>query len=221
MSVLSGCRWRVLRSACRLALGGLLIAGSACTSVTAVETQPDIQTFEQYFELAQEALAAGDRGGAKTLFELAVQRNPGHPYPHFYLGVIYSETGKDDLALVAFEQALKLEPNLHEAYHNIGTIMLRRRDLAAAVEALELAVELDPDHVPSYNNLGKAYYMAGLPALAGAAYEEALARDPDNLVALENLVLLARAAGADEAQQQYLSRLRGEQPSDDMERERQ
>lgn len=138
-----------------------------------------------------------------------MQRNPRHPYPHFYLGVVYTENSQFDLAIVAFQRAIDLEPYFPEAYYNLGTIHLERRELKEAIELLEKAIELRPDHVPTYNNLGKAHFMAGLPAMAGAAYEEALARDPRNQVALESLMLLARAAGNAEAEEEYRARLAG------------
>jgi tetratricopeptide (TPR) repeat protein len=178
---------------------------SSCASIDYSKRQP----FEEYFESGVSAMARGQDEKARTMFELAVQRNSSHPYPHYYLGVLYNESGDLEMAAVAFQRAIELMPSFFEAYHNLGTVRLKQRQLTAAVAALEKAVELMPDHVSSFNNLGKAYYMVGLPELAGAAYEEALARDPENVIALENLFMLARAAGADEAAQEYSSRLRG------------
>jgi len=180
-----------------------LVCTSACTSMSG----PGAKPFEDCFQGGKAALEKGQMDKARTLLEQAVQRNPRHPYPHFYLGVVYSETGQLELAIVAFQRAIDLEPNLPEAFFNMGTIHLQRRELTEAIESLERAIELRPDHVPTYNNLGKAYFMAGLAEMAGAAYEEALARDPRDQVALESLMLLARAAGDTTAEQEYRARL--------------
>lgn len=194
----------------RLPLLASIVLGGACILVCACSTtSPPVAagTFEQYYQAALQAQDSGDNERAKMFFELAIRKNPNHPYPHYYLGVLYSQAGELELALVAFERAVKLEPSFFEAYYNMGTIQLKRRELVEAVKLLERALAINPDFVPCYNNLGKAYYLAGIPELAGAAYEEALARDPHNVVALENLILLARAGDNSELAQRYEAQL--------------
>ena len=130
---------------------------------------------------------------------LALQADPLHAPSHFLLGCLLERRGKDDQAIVGFQQALALDPTSPETLYNLGTLLLPRGEAAAASSLLENAVIVRPDHVPTYNNLGKAYFMAGLPELAVAAYEEVLRRDPSNVIALKNLLLLAEAAGLNAA----------------------
>lgn len=183
----------------------LLVVG--VLAVGCASTRSDPTNFNDLFNEARTSFAQGDTKKAERLFYKSVQLLPRHPYPHYYLGIIYADQGDTELAIVAFEKAIELEPNFHEAIYNLGTMHLERRELPSAIRLFERALEIDPTHVPTFNNLGKAYYMAGYPDMAGAAYEEALALDPDNEVALESLFLLAQSAGAEEAAAEYRGRL--------------
>jgi hypothetical protein len=139
--------------------------------------------------------------------KLALQANPLDAASHLLLGCLLARKGEDDQATVGFQRALALDPTNPEAIYNLGTMLLRRGEVVPASSLLENAMSIRPDHVPTYNNLAKAYFLAGLPELAVAAYEEVLRRDPSNVIALKNLLILAEAAGVQDAAASYRRRL--------------
>jgi Tfp pilus assembly protein PilF len=144
--------------------------------------------------------------------KLAIQENPLDAPSHFLLGNLLEREGERDQAIVAYQQAVALDPTNPDALYNLGTMLLWRGEVVPASLPLESAVSIRPDHVPSYNNLAKAYFLAGLPELAVASYEEVLRRDFSNAIALKNLLLLAEAAGNHDAAATYRRRLEASGP---------
>ena len=57
---------------------------------------------------------------AVASFKKALAVNPKEPLAHFNLGVIYWQIGNFDEAINSFSQAIQLDPNLMDAYANLG-----------------------------------------------------------------------------------------------------
>ena len=104
-----------------------------------------------------------------------------------------------DRALTLFREALKLEPELAEAWSGIGDIHAERRELKKARAALTRAIELDPKCAEAHNDLGfllMQYDRAYGPA--EDALRRAIAADPDYIDAHFNLAVLSSAMGQHE-----------------------
>ena len=181
----------------------------------AAQVQPSMLRLPRtHYDAARAALIAGNTDEAALEVKLALQDNPLDASSHFLLGCLLEQKGEHDQAIVAFQHAAALDPTNADALYNLGTMLLLREEVLPASRLLENAVLIRPDHVPYYNNLAKAYFLAGLPELAVATYEEALRRDSSNAVALGNLLLLAQAAGMDDAASAYQQRLEALESSD-------
>ncbi len=66
-------------------------------------------------------------------------------YANFYLGLVYYERGMVTDAVRFFEEALKLGPNLQEAYYYLGLAELKRYEFRKAVEDFEKCIKIDKD----------------------------------------------------------------------------
>ncbi|MEO0106088.1 MAG: tetratricopeptide repeat protein [candidate division WOR-3 bacterium] len=66
-------------------------------------------------------------------------------YANFYMGLVYYERGMFADAIKFFEEALKLGPNLQEAYYYIGLTELKRYEFHKAVGYFEKCIKIDPD----------------------------------------------------------------------------
>jgi tetratricopeptide (TPR) repeat protein len=66
-------------------------------------------------------------------------------YANFYLGLVYYERGMVTDAIRFFEEALKLGPNLQEAYYYLGLAELKRYEFRRAVEYFEKCIKIDKD----------------------------------------------------------------------------
>lgn len=87
-------------------------------------------------------------------------------------------SGNSDLALTAFEEALKLDPNRVEAHVNIGKIHHREHRLVDAERSFRLALARNPYHAEAHCYLGRAMEDLNCLEEAIACYEKALAVNP-------------------------------------------
>ncbi len=66
-------------------------------------------------------------------------------YANYYLGLVYYERGMVIDAVKFFEEALKLGPNLQEAYYYLGLAELKRYEFHKAIEYFEKCIKIDKD----------------------------------------------------------------------------
>ena len=88
----------------------------------------------------QQALNAAWRG---------VELAPEEPQGHLVLGLVSARLELFDLAERAYREALRLDPELGVARHDIGIIRLEQRRYTEALEHLTEAVALDPVRMDS------------------------------------------------------------------------
>jgi tetratricopeptide (TPR) repeat protein len=133
-------------------------------------------------------------------------------------GVEAHKQGRFDLAIAEFRKATETDPNLAEAFLNLGAELMQIRDNGTAVAPLKRALELRPDLDAAHLQLGYALLSLGYAAEAiphlervhalealGIAqietgqYQEAVANLSDALVKRPNdpdlLYYLGRAGG--------------------------
>jgi len=81
-------------------------------------------------------------------------------------GVIYDSVGLRSLARLDFNRALRLKPNLVNAYNFIGIHYTQMQEFMQAYDAFDSALDLAPEHEYAYLNRGIALYYGGRPELA-------------------------------------------------------
>ena len=81
-------------------------------------------------------------------------------------GVRYDSAGLRGLASYDFHMALRIKPDLVEAYNFIGIHYTQRQDFLLAYEAFDSAIELDDKHQYAYLNRAIALYYGARPELA-------------------------------------------------------
>ncbi|WP_394174145.1 lipoprotein NlpI [Thalassotalea litorea] len=81
-------------------------------------------------------------------------------------GVIFDSVGLRSLASFDFQRALRLQPDLVDAYNFMGIHHTQRQEFNLAYEAFDSAIELDPQHQYAYLNRGIALYYGGRPEMA-------------------------------------------------------
>lgn len=64
-------------------------------------------------------------------------------------------------ALTAYDTALRLDPQLAEAYNNRGIIKYESKQFSAAIEDYNKAIQLKTNYAAAYNNRGSAYAVLG------------------------------------------------------------
>jgi tetratricopeptide (TPR) repeat protein len=90
----------------------------------------------------------------------------------------YYSAGEYDKAMAAYNEALRHNPNLIEAYDGRGRIHDQMAERRRAIAEYSEAVRRNPKYAPAYRNRAGDYYELGLLERAIADYSESLRLDP-------------------------------------------
>jgi lipoprotein NlpI len=85
-------------------------------------------------------------------------------------GTLYDSVGLSGLALFDFNQAIRLKPDLAEAYNSMGVHYTQQMDFIQAYEAFDATLDINPDMEFAFLNRGIALYYGGRPDLAAADF---------------------------------------------------
>jgi len=106
----------------------------------------------------------------------------------FYnLGTLYMKAGRSSQAALAFEQALKLQPDNFESANSLGALLAQSGDVPGAIARFRAALQIKPDFPDALNNLGYALLQTGQADQAYELYQKALSLRPDFPEAYNNL----------------------------------
>lgn len=95
-------------------------------------------------------------------------------------------------ALISFEKATKMNPNLEEAWYNQGNILVRLNRYKEALDAYENVVRLNPKKYESWYNRGNVLVKLKRYSEALESYNNALAIQPNDDEAWHNRGALLR-----------------------------
>ena len=84
----------------------------------------------------------------------------------FQRGMLYDSVGLTGLAQFDYNQALKLRPDMAEAYNSIGIHFTQQSEFIQAYEAFDSSIDIDPEYEFAFLNRGIALYYGGKPELA-------------------------------------------------------
>ncbi|MFY1674781.1 tetratricopeptide repeat protein [Plantactinospora sp. WMMB334] len=101
---------------------------------------------DAYAQRSAAAILGESRNGQQALNAAwrGVELAPEEPQAHLVLGLVAARMEMFDLAERSYREALRLDPELAEAQHNIGVIRLEQRRYAEALEHLADAAALAP-----------------------------------------------------------------------------
>jgi tetratricopeptide (TPR) repeat protein len=71
------------------------------------------------------------------------------------------KTGREAVAILAFETTIKLNPRYSYAYDNLGWIYLRRNQMDTSLEYLNQSLALRPENGWALYNRGRIYFQKG------------------------------------------------------------
>ena len=104
----------------------------------------------------------------------------------FSIGYLFQEKGKPGEAIAAYDESIRLKPDLAEAYNNRGVAKKDLGQREAAIADYDEAIRLKPNDAEAYNNRGNAKNNLGQREAAIADYDEALRLKPDYAEAFNN-----------------------------------
>ncbi len=141
----------------------------------------------------------GRSSEAETLARNMTQRFPTHWVGWKMLGVLFSQAGRIQEALVPMQKAVALLPHDAEAHNNLGITLQALGRLGESESSYRRALAINPGYAQAYCNLGTVLQDAGRPDAAEAAYRRALAINPGYAKAYNNLGAVLHDTGRPDA----------------------
>ncbi len=142
--------------------GNYAAARDAFQSTLAIDPQLDTA----YVGLAQTyARQANDLEAIRTL-EAAREKLPNHYLLEYYFGLLASRLGREQEAIVALENAARLQPKSPDPLFELGKVYASQKDWPKARDAFIHVVELSPQFAPAHYQLSQVYARLGLRSKA-------------------------------------------------------
>lgn len=137
-----------------------------------------------------------------------VERNPESAAAHFNLALAYTHRGLADRAERHYRKALEIEPDLVEAWVNLGGVLLLKWDFKGSVAANEEALKRKGDLLLAHYNLGQAFLYLGDAGGVVRSYRRVVEIDPGHAGGHYFLAVGLLAAGREEEARGELARAR-------------
>jgi tetratricopeptide (TPR) repeat protein len=113
----------------------------------------------------------------------------------FYSGVDYIQTsGSLSTAANQWKEAIRLEPNMAEAYYNRGITLMNQGNLSEAEREIQKAISLRPDLIEYLEGLARIWYQQGRKKEAKILWKQALPYEEDEV---EQAIIKDRLAEPD------------------------
>lgn len=123
---------------------------------------------------------------ARMFCEQALQVDRNLVRGHTVLGLIYTWTGRYELAEIELEQAIQLDPRNSEAYRYRAELCQAMNKEKEAEATFRKAIELAPEAWFGYRDFAYYLYRRGRYKEAQEQYEKVFRMVPDNLQALSD-----------------------------------
>ena len=170
----------------------------------AVEYNPNDRDI--HYALGHVYFVQGNYPQAEREFKRVLKLDPDYAEAWNYLGKVYDEEDKTDLALQQFDRALTfpqyLTPDL--AQYNKGRVYLKRKQPDQALLAFTAALRVNPNHALAAFEAGRIYEDQGAVREAIMAFGITTRQLPDFVEGHYHLAkAYARAGMAENAQEEY------------------
>jgi tetratricopeptide (TPR) repeat protein/peroxiredoxin len=131
---------------------------------------------------------------ARASFEQTLKARPAYPGTFAdawnNLGMLAAQEDRNDDAISALKQAVRLNPKSVVALENLGNVYRRQKRWADAQSMLEGALKIDPNNAAAEYSLGMIFAQQDDTARAEQRFNAALKLRPDYPEALNNLGVL-------------------------------
>lgn len=157
-----------IRTAVVAALAGasLLLAGCAATTQSPLDNQNDVEGKLVIAPVIPDYKVEVTLAKLNEILATVELTNEQRARFFYDRGVIHDSVGLRLLARIDFHQALKLQPDLADAYNFLGIYYTQEGEYDSAYEAFDGVLELAPNYDYAYLNRGIALYYGDRNDLA-------------------------------------------------------
>lgn len=161
-----------------------------------------------------EKLYAGDYDGASALFNASLYENSKNPLGHYLNALVYhikAQKGDQSQYAVAetgYLNALKYNPNLPQAYVQLGRVYMAQERFRAAQDMFASALLIDNENQDALYELASASYFSGDVSHAEAAINQFLKKYPDKAMGYRAAAMIYAAIGNGAKTQENFDRYR-------------
>jgi tetratricopeptide (TPR) repeat protein len=134
---------------------------------------------------------------ARAEFERVIATSPSAK-AFLYLGLTEIGLGRNEPAVEALREAIRLDPGLLDAHVALGRVLSRAGGDEEATAVLTRALEIDGGSAEAHFQLGLIALRRGELHSASRSFEAAIDADPGHLQAWYNRALLAQRLGHEE-----------------------
>ena len=127
--------------------------------------------------------------------EVLIEKFPQSAKLYNIRGVADHGLSRFDLAIKAYENAIKINPDYAEAYNNLGTTLKAHGDLDGSIQSFTKAILLKPEFAEAHNNMGGVLQDKGDHEGAIRKYKEAIKIKNDYVDAYINIGNALRQIG--------------------------
>ena len=171
--------------------GFLSVGDVTIITIPAALKQPVLTYLRKYHGLSMETIYNALHGFIRN------QSIHESAYTAFHRGLTYQLKGEEsdapaekqaayEKAVASYTQALKMKPDLPEAYNNRGCAYLDMDDIDSAIQDYNTVIEWDSEDAVPYHNRGNAYFDEGDVDKALQDYDTAIKLAPDFALAYYN-----------------------------------
>lgn len=119
-------------------------------------------------------------------------------------GQVRAEAGRDDEALLDFDDAIRAEPERWRPIHNRGVLLAQDGEFERAFDDFTRTIQLNPEFAKAYSNRAALFMVAGNLTSALNDYRRAVELDPEFAVAHRGCGRVCHLVGKlDEAIEHY------------------
>lgn len=141
---------------------------------------PSAQNFDLALQIATQKHLAGDRVSAERLYMQLMPLQPNHPYLNFALGTLYTDGGKEGLAIPLLMRSCELDPTNAQAWNNLGAAFKAGFHHEEAETCLKKAYGIDAKNAAVFANYSGLFINEGCPERSIQWSKPGLLIDPDS-----------------------------------------
>ena len=154
-----------------------------------------MENFNEKFQIALNLFKSKEYYKAGQLCKKLILKYPQIPILYNILGIIFTEEGKINKAILCFERGIKIDPTFAMFYNNLGNIYKQQENYIKAESYYKKSIQLGNNIPEPLNNLANLYRTLNKYDEAINCYKKAIIINPKLFISHYNLAVVYKSIG--------------------------